>query len=164
VISRLVISRLVQPLRTTPWIGLLAATMMGCATTQDPTADGPLRVTDAWVRVTNVNQSGAAYMTIENRDSGVVWISTVSTTSARAADMHETMRMDGAMAGMVHMTQLDSLSIAPGNRATLAPGGTHIMLTGLVRAFAEGDTLPLALTLTDGRTTDVRAIVRAQQP
>lgn len=149
-------------------LALLSLALGACGSAKEQEPAGALRVTDAWVRVTNVTGAGAAYMTIENRDTAVVFLARVSSSSARAAELHQTMQMegsaDGSMAGMVHMTHLDSLAIAKGNSVALSPGGTHIMLTDLVRAFAPGDTIPLQLTLTDGRTTDVRAIVREQQP
>ena len=44
---------------------------------------------------------------------------------------------------------------------SMAPGGLHLMLTGLNRALRAGDTVSLTLTLADGRTVPVSMPVRA---
>ncbi len=139
---------------------MLLLTAAACAGSHDVTTMGPLAVTDAWVRVTNATKSGAMYLTLENRDTSVVTIVGAGSTAARAAELHETMQMDN----MAHMQHIDSLPIARGATLSMQPGGVHIMLVDLGREMAPGDSVPLVLRLADGRTTNVMAVVRADQP
>jgi periplasmic copper chaperone A len=44
------------------------------------------------------------------------------------------------------MRPVGPLPIAPGKRVTLAPGGYHIMLSGLKRPLKQGDSFPITLS------------------
>ncbi len=133
--------------------------LASCTPSHDIATNGPLTVADAWVRVTSATQSGAMYMTLENRDTGTVTIVSAGSFQARAAELHESMQREN----MAHMAQLDSLPIAPGATLTMQPGGMHIMLIDLTREMAPGDSMQLALHHADGRTTSVLAVVRPEQ-
>lgn len=123
--------------------------------------DGPLRVKDAWVRATNVTGPGAMYLTLENTDTAAVTILGAATPLAGAAEFHETTEMQG-MEGMSHMNKLDSIPVARGATLAMKPGGLHIMLIDLKKSLTLGDTVPLVIRLSDGRTTSVKAIAREQ--
>ena len=59
------------------------------------------------------------------------------------------------------MRPLDALPIAAGAAATLAPGGRHIMLTGLTQTPREGEFVRLCLH-TDRGTICTEASVRGR--
>jgi copper(I)-binding protein len=59
------------------------------------------------------------------------------------------------------MMPLDSVPpIAPGDSLVLAEGAKHLMVSGLRRRIAPGDTLPIVVTLRDGRVLPANAVVR----
>ncbi len=145
--------------RSIAWVALVCLVALAACSSYDVPKDGPLRVTDAWARATNVSGTGAIYLTLENADTAAVMIRGAGTLIAAAAEFHETAKMQG-MAGMTHMTRLDSIPIARGATLTMQPGGLHIMLIDLKMAIAPGDTVPLVIQLGDGRTTSVEAVVR----
>ena len=63
---------------------------------------------------------------------------------------------------MVHMMPLDSAQrIAPGDSLVLKEGAKHLMVSGLKRKLAAGDSLPVVLNFSDGRVVNATARVRA---
>jgi copper(I)-binding protein len=51
--------------------------------------------------------------------------------------------------------------IPPGQTVTFTPGGTHIMLMGLKKPLAAGQSFPLTLTFTHAAPVTVEVKVRA---
>lgn len=149
---------IVASLRTASVAFPVAVAITACSS-YDIKKDGPLRVTDAWVRAANVTGTGAMYVTLENTDTAAVTILGAGSQFAAAAEFHETTDMQG----MSHMTKLDSVPIARGATLTMKPGGLHIMLIDVKTSMAPGDTIPLVLHLGDGRTTTIKAIARENE-
>ncbi len=118
---------------------------------------GALRVESAWVRTADSGLMSAAYVTLENRDSVPVPVVGAESDVARAVELHETLQEEG----MTRMQRRDTLVVPADGQLQMAPGGVHVMLIGLVRTLAAGDTVALSLRLADGRTVPVRAPVRA---
>lgn len=118
---------------------------------------GPLVVRDAWVRSADSGATGGAYLTLANVDTVAVTITGLSTPVAARAELHETMQVDR----MVHMMARPDMVIARDSTLTMTPGGLHIMLPDLTRALRVGDTVPITLTLADGRSVPVAVPVRA---
>ena len=81
-----------------------------------------------------------------NNSSDAVVIDGVSSPQFGDASLHTTQMSDGRM----QMRPIESLTIAPGRRAVLAPGADHIML-GDPRAALE-DVELIELTLTNAGT------------
>lgn len=102
----------------------------------------------------------AAYMIIQNPTPNADALVGVETTVAGTAELHSVTMDEGVM----RMRQVDAVDIPDAGEAVLEPGGYHIMLIGLHQALAEGDTVPLRLTLRGGRTIDVAAPVRQTPP
>ena len=73
----------------------------------------------------------------------------------RAVELHRTVAADG----VARMEPVDGVTLAPGASASFAPGGLHVMLIGVERALAEGDTFGLALVFDSGDTVRVVAPV-----
>lgn len=74
---------------------------------------------------------------------------------AEAAEIH-VMTTDG---NMMQKKKIDRLPIPANGSATLQPGGNHLMLIGLKRDLAPGDSLALTLAFANGQTQTVRAHV-----
>lgn len=80
----------------------------------------------------------------------------VSSPYAAEAQIHE-MRSEG---GIMRMSELpDGLRLPAGRPVTLRPGSDHLMLMGLSRQLAVGDTVPLVLTFEKAPPLGVRAVV-----
>lgn len=117
-----------------PWM-LLATLLASPALAKTP----PVAVTGAWARATAPGQHRtAAYMTLTSPVAdqlvGVV-------IPAGQATLHS-MTMSG---DVMRMRPLAHLTLPAGKPVALAPGGTHIMLTGLGRPLLAGQAIPLTL-------------------
>jgi copper(I)-binding protein len=104
-------------------------------------ADGGLAVQDAWARASaGAATTGAAYVTLVGGTQPDQLVG-VSTPVATTAEVHETSNDNGVM----KMRPVASVSIPAGQSVTFAPGGTHIMLTGLKQRLMAGRSFPLTL-------------------
>lgn len=132
---------------------------VACASQQHdlPAHDRPLHVVSAWARAADSGTTGGAYISVTNTDSVPVVITSLSSTGAQSAELHESMVHEG----MVHMTARPSLRIARDSTLLMTAGGLHVMLNGLTHALAIGDSLTITLVLEDGRSVPVRVAVRA---
>ncbi len=121
-------------MRTVLTAMLLAAPIGAAAQT------GPV-VEHAWARATaSAAQAGAVYLVVH--DVGADQLTGFSTPVAAAADLHQSRMVNGVM----EMRPVASLVVGPGHDITLAPGGYHVMLTGLKHPLKAGDHFPLTLT------------------
>jgi copper(I)-binding protein len=138
---------------------LATGSAVACATRdrESQAANSPLRVTSAWARPADSGTTGGAYITIKNIDTVPVIITSVLSSGAQSAELHESMMHDG----MAHMTARPSVRIARDSTLSMVPGGLHVMLNGLTRSLAVGDTLAVTLVLNDGRQVPARVAVRA---
>lgn len=99
-------------------------------------------VSKAWARATVPGQQVAgAYLQISSSENAAL----VSAKSpvAKNVEIH-VMSME---AGMMSMRQIDRLELPAGKTVALAPGGYHLMLTGLKQPLKKGDVVPLHLTI-----------------
>ena len=106
--------------------------------------DGPpeISVAEAWARPTVAGQSSAAaYATIANSGGADRLLSAASAATA-GATLHSTEVTDG-VARM--RPQAEGIPVPAGATVKLAPGATHIMLTGLKAPLQVGDSFELRL-------------------
>ncbi len=96
-------------------------------------------------------ESSAVYLSIRNRGDSDVTIVSASTSAAAEAAFHRTV-VDGEMA---RMEAVDNLRIPAGGTVDLAPGGRHIMLSGLAADLEPGSALTLRLESESGATYDL---------
>jgi copper(I)-binding protein len=61
---------------------------------------------------------------------------------------------------MMEMDAVKDLAVAPGRPLVLAPGGYHIMLTGLAHTLDAGDRFPLTLTFAHAGPVTVEVTVQ----
>jgi len=137
---------------------LIACSVLVSAACSRGAAGPSLEVRAAWARAADSATVTAAYLVVVNHEQAPVSLLSASSPLAESVTLHETMQMSG----MVHMMALDSAQvIAAGDSLVLAEGGKHLMVTGLKRALAAGDTIPLSLTFAGGRSVAVKAVVKA---
>jgi copper(I)-binding protein len=117
-----------------------------------------LKVESGWIReLPPMATSLAAYATLTNMGTKKVEITAISTGAAEMAMLHETAIKNG----FSQMRMLSSLSIAAGAKVTLAPGGKHLMLTGLKGMPKAGDHVSIAFTDASGCVTEADFSVRS---
>jgi copper(I)-binding protein len=123
--------------RTAPGLALIACLAFAGTTWA---ADAPI-VTDAWARATPPGTTvGAAYMTIQGgKESDRL----VDARSDRAAMVHlHTVEEQG---GVSKMRAIEAVEIPAGQRVSLAPKSTHVMLMGLDGPLVAGQTFVVTL-------------------
>jgi copper(I)-binding protein len=120
---------------------------------------GDILLTELWSRATPPGAKVAAgFFTVENTGSEADRLVGI-TTPVGKAEVHET----AAVNGVSTMRPLEGgLSIAPGQKVTLAPGGLHVMITELKESLKEGQMLPL--TLRFQKAGEVEAALHIRPP
>jgi copper(I)-binding protein len=130
-----------------------------------------IQIDHPWARATaGMSTTGAAYLTVT--DNGPPdELTGASTPVAATADLHETtsdsggasmngMNMSG-MGGTMKMRPVASIALPTGKPVTLAPGGYHVMMTGLKAPLKQGDTFPLTLRFAHAPPQTVSVQVQA---
>jgi copper(I)-binding protein len=125
---------------------LLALSAALCAASLAATAHdfkhGALEIQHPWARPTVAGQSaGGGYLAIRNTGSAPDRLLGGTAAGAASVELHE-MRMDG---DVMRMREIKALELPAGKLVTLAPGGLHLMLTGLKAPLKIGDKLPVKL-------------------
>jgi len=122
-------------------LSLIGALLLAACKPATPTAPA-IEIRDAWARETAPGQtSGAAYFTVVNLGSEGDRLVSVTTPAASMAMIHGSSNSNGVMA----MRMMADLPVPGSATVTLAPLGTHVMLTGLSAPLHAGDRVPLSL-------------------
>ncbi len=118
--------------------------------------DAPV-ITDAWARATPPGVDvGAAYMVITG---GARADRLVDARSARAAMVHlHTVEEQG---GVVRMRAIDAIAVPAGQRVTLGPKSTHLMLMGLDGPLVTGQTFQVTLKFAATGEQSVTVVVKS---
>ena len=131
-----------------------------------------IAIRDAWVRAPPPNVvTSAAYATIENASDREMTLIAVTVTQAQRAELHTmgaaTPRDAGtpsagapAALPMGGMRAVQGLPIPARGMASLAPGGTHVMLFDVAPSLSAGATVTMTFTFDNGQTQTANAIVR----
>ena len=121
----------------------------------------PLEVTGAWVAEAPPGaRAQAAYMTVRNVGGAPQALVAASSPACAVVELHRTVD-DGTVS---RMEKVPRLSIAPGEVATFAPGGLHLMLIDPRDRLAAGSVVPIELRLESGASIGVDARVRRLEP
>lgn len=141
-------------------IALLAACSSAAAS---PSAG--ISVGDAWARSSSAMASAAAaYATITNAGTAVDVLVGATSPAAATVEVHETVAVGSPAASggtMMGMQLVGRVEIPAGGTLQLKPGGYHVMLIGLARDLAVGDTIDLTLVFEKAGPITVKAEVRA---
>jgi copper(I)-binding protein len=120
-------------------------------------ASPEISLLEPWVQAAPPNAKVlAAYLRIQNTGARPHTLSAVSSPAFERVELHQTVLREN-MAGM---QKVGELRLPPKQTLVLKPGGLHLMLIGAKRALRTGDVVPLTLSLKDGSTLSVDAIVR----
>ena len=120
-------------------------------------ANAGVTATDAWVRGTVPAQSATgAFMTLTSSEEAK--LVAVRTPAAKSVEIHASTEQHGIM----QMQAVDTIALPAGRRVEFRPGGFHIMLLGLAKPLAAGETVPLTLTIEDSRGKRTKVEVRAE--
>lgn len=120
------------------------------------TAGGGPAAQGAWARATAPHQDvGAAYFTLTSPAADR--LVSVTSPDADMAMLHS----ESVQGGVMRMrAQPDGIAVAPGAPARLAPGGEHVMLTGLHHPLVAGQSITLHLGFRSGAALDLAVPVR----
>ena len=119
-------------------------------------------VSDAWIRATPPGATTAGgYFTLTNHGREPVRLVSASTPAASKLELHH-MSMAGGVMTMRPMP--NGATVAPGASLRLAPGGDHLMLTGLKRPLKAGDHVRVVLNLVPGGAMTFDFPVRQDAP
>jgi copper(I)-binding protein len=135
---------------------LAAAIAIGSAFTS-PALAGPISVTNAQVRASlGGSTNSAAYMTITNAGGAADQLVGVECACAAKAEIHVT-RMSGTMTSMAPS---GPVSVPAHGSVVFAPGGRHVMLTGLKAPLVDGHSQPMTLRFAHAGSLRVSFAVR----
>lgn len=116
-------------------------------------ANEGLTIRDAYVRSTNP-KTAAAFMVVENHGAADCRLTGVSSDAAEMVELHTHAEVDGVM----KMQKVEGgIAIPAGTEHALARGGDHVMLMGLTKPLAQGDTVALTLDFGDCGTRPIEA-------
>lgn len=113
--------------------------------TQMAAAEDAVRVEDGYARVAGPSaKSAAVFLTLHNASMENDTLLSVSTDAAVRAELHTHSQNES---GVMHMGEVEEgFPIAGMETRLLDRGGDHIMLLGLKKPLAEGDSVTLTLT------------------
>ena len=102
-------------------------------------------------------RSGAVYFAVYNSGSRTERLTGASTHVAGRAVLH----VHEAEGSVMRMRRVEAIEIPPGATVELAPGGLHVMLTGLRTPLVKGMTFPLTLVFESAGEVDVDVVIEA---
>lgn len=137
-------------------MSLLRFSLLTLAVVAGPTL-AEAQLSSAWIRALPPTQPvTAAYLTVMNKGQQAVTVTGGRAEGAGRVEIHTTEEVDG----LVRMSQLDKLVVAPGETRSLEPGGAHLMLFDLDAMPQPGDSRELCLLLASGSEVCTQAEVR----
>jgi len=98
----------------------------------------------------------SGYLTLTNHGDEAVEIIGATSSVAKAVEFHEMSMHDG----MMKMGRMDKVVAPAHGSLEFAPGGKHLMLTGLKHPLRAGETVIIELKLSDQSTLSIDAEVR----
>lgn len=111
---------------------------------------GHVKASQAWIRVMPGGLPSGGYVVLENHGQQTVDLRSVRSEAYGEVVLHKS----STEGGMGRMEKVDSLPIPAHGKATLSPGGYHLMLMKASEPVKVGDKVRLSLQFTDGSTLD----------
>jgi len=116
---------------------------------------GDITVADVFLVAPIANAPAAMYFTVRNDGTAADTLVSVHVDGVQQADLHQEVR-SAMPPGMAHdmshdmsvmtMTPTPAVPVAAGTTLRLHPGDRHVMLTGMQRTFARGDSVAATVT------------------
>lgn len=100
--------------------------------------------------------NSAAFMMIMNNSKRDRALVSARSDASKVVELHNHIMQDG----MMRMRQVKQIDIKANGKATLQPGGFHVMLIGLHKQLKEGDKINLELVFDNGQTTKLEVPVK----
>lgn len=116
-----------------------------------------LTMTDPWVKSADSGMT-AAFGTLVNNGDTDITVTAATSDITSMMELHETVQNDDGTMAM--QPKEGGFVIPAGGEHELAPGGDHLMIMDLTRALEPGETVTIALEMSDGSTADVEATVK----
>ncbi len=157
--ARSALRSLPTPLLLPALLAVGASLLAGCGdgTAATPTTeDGAVTVSDAWVKASDMQMTGAFGVIRNTGDTDLTLVSAQTSASAMT-ELHEVVEKDGQM---VMQPKQDGFAVPANGEHVLEPGADHIMIMQLEQPLAAGDDVEITLTFDDGSTYDYSAQVR----
>ena len=139
---------------------LLPLLLIGCAEelpAEPASDDASVGVENAFARPAPKGGTTALYLDVVNTTARPDTLRAVRAASAAQAMIHQTVENADGTTGM---RAAAGVPVPAGETARLSPGGHHVMLVGLDRALAEGDSLDVEVELAQAGTLAMRVPVR----
>jgi copper(I)-binding protein len=118
-----------------------------------------LHVRDGWSRPAAAGGTAVGYLTLVNKGPADALVAAESPV-AQKVEMHASSMAGGVM----RMSRELRVDIPAGGQVSFAPGGRHLMLIGLKKAFRQGDRAPLTLRFASGARLTTELAVSPTAP
>lgn len=113
---------------------------------------GPLRIEQPFARATAPTaRAGGAYMTIVNSAATADRLLRAESSVAARVELHTVIKEGDVM----RMREVPAIDVPANGKATLAPGGFHVMLMELKAPLRAGDTAAITLVFEKAGRIDV---------
>jgi copper(I)-binding protein len=133
--------------------------LLGGLTLAGPALAADIRIEHPWIPLPPPGaMTAAGYVTLTNTGKTADQLIGASTPSARSASLHQSVRSGT----MMRMVPVKALPLAPRAKTAIAPGGYHLMLTGLIGPLKIGQTVPV--TLQFARAGAVKTVFKVEAP
>jgi hypothetical protein len=148
-----------SPLLLLPLLAVGAFVLGGCgddAATTETADQGPVAVSDAWVKASDMQMTGS-FGVIRNTGDADLTLVSAQTSASPMTELHEVVEKDGQM---VMQPKQGGFAVPAGGEHVLEPGADHIMIMQLEQPLTAGDDVDITLTFDDGTTYAYTAQVR----
>ena len=141
------------------WLLTVAATGQDQAPPPATPSANVVVVSRPWARATTSDAlSGAVYLTLANPGAQDEELRGASASGCDHCELH-VHRIDAQ--GVMHMAQVDHLTIPAKGSLVLQPGAIHLMLLGLAHGLAQGGGVSVVLTFSHGTVTVLVPVLAA---
>lgn len=135
---------------------LAVSTLAGCADQEEI-----FRVAGPWIlEAPSGSDRMAGYAALHNDTGEAVVVEALESPAFERVHLHETRIEEG----QAHMVPVDALTVPPGGRAVMHPGGLHLMLMSPKRPLERGDDVEIHFHLSNGVTLGAEFTIRRQPP
>ena len=147
-----------HPLRRLGFAGFLALTFSLQLAPQNAFA-GPsgVKAVDAWARWLPNDLPAAGYLTLVNDSDEDAFLTGAKSEDYTMVHLHESYTAPDGTSGM---RPVEKVRVPAHGRASLAPGGFHLMLMKARRPIEPGDTVTLVLKFEGGGELEVKVPVK----
>lgn len=135
----------------------LGAALLAASLVAAPAIACDLEVQNAWIRTPPPGVPAlAGYADFVNTGAKPLVIASLASATFAMVELHETVETNG----MSRMRAVPKLTIAPGEKVALAPGGKHLMLIQPKSAVQRGNHVVIAIKDGSGCTTSAHFVVQ----